>query len=193
MAKLTQKQENFCLAYIETGNASEAYRRSYNTSKMKPESINVKACELLKDVKVSVRVGELKVKAQERNEVTVDKLISELSKIAFVKESDFYHDDGSVKLLSELTDDQKAALASYRFKSIRTGEKDENGNSEMIDIPFFTSHDKIKAIDLLMKHLGGYEKDNGQKKQDINITTEIDPSKLSKDTMRELLESRNAD
>ncbi|TIS17849.1 MAG: hypothetical protein E5X10_01890, partial [Mesorhizobium sp.] len=30
MAKdeLTQKQEAFCLAYVETGNASEAYRRS---------------------------------------------------------------------------------------------------------------------------------------------------------------------
>ncbi|MEX5924590.1 terminase small subunit [Providencia hangzhouensis] len=24
---LTTKQENFCLAYIETGNASEAYKR----------------------------------------------------------------------------------------------------------------------------------------------------------------------
>jgi phage terminase small subunit len=40
---LTVKQENFCLAYMETGNASEAYRRAYNAGKMKPAVINVKA------------------------------------------------------------------------------------------------------------------------------------------------------
>ena len=28
--KLTPKQEAFILAYLETGNASEAYRRAYN-------------------------------------------------------------------------------------------------------------------------------------------------------------------
>ena len=36
---LTPKQENFCLAYLETGNASEAYRRAYDVANMKPESI----------------------------------------------------------------------------------------------------------------------------------------------------------
>jgi phage terminase small subunit len=44
---LTIKQETFVLAYIETGNASEAYRLSYNATKMKPASINRKATELL--------------------------------------------------------------------------------------------------------------------------------------------------
>lgn len=39
---LTQKQEAFALAYFETGNASEAYRRAYNAENMKPESINRK-------------------------------------------------------------------------------------------------------------------------------------------------------
>ncbi|SQE31532.1 Terminase small subunit [Mannheimia haemolytica] len=29
MTELTPKQEAFCLAYIETGNASEAYRQAY--------------------------------------------------------------------------------------------------------------------------------------------------------------------
>ena len=34
MNELTQKQENFCLAYIETGNASEAYRKAYNAAEI---------------------------------------------------------------------------------------------------------------------------------------------------------------
>ena len=33
---LTPKQEAFCLAYMETGNASEAYRRAYDADNMKP-------------------------------------------------------------------------------------------------------------------------------------------------------------
>lgn len=56
---LTPKQEAFCLAYLETGNASEAYRRSYSAENMKPQSINVNASKLLADTKIALRVKEL--------------------------------------------------------------------------------------------------------------------------------------
>ena len=46
--KLTPKQEAFCLAYLETGNASEAYRRCYNTStNMAAATVNREAARLL--------------------------------------------------------------------------------------------------------------------------------------------------
>jgi hypothetical protein len=76
--KLTVKQEAFCLAYMETGNASEAYRRAYNAGKMKPESIWVNAGQLLENTKVALRVAELQAKAAERSAITVDDLITEL-------------------------------------------------------------------------------------------------------------------
>lgn len=57
---LTIKQENFCLAYIETGNASEAYRRAYNAGKMKEKTIWEKASTLLADGKVAARTEELR-------------------------------------------------------------------------------------------------------------------------------------
>lgn len=76
--KLTVKQEAFCLAYMETGNASEAYRRAYSAGKMSADVIAVKACEVLKNGKVTVRVQELQAKAVERNQLTVDDLIAEL-------------------------------------------------------------------------------------------------------------------
>ena len=69
---LTPKQESFCLSYIETGNASEAYRRSYNAGNMKPESINVNASKLLADTKIAQRIDELKTAHVERHNVTVD-------------------------------------------------------------------------------------------------------------------------
>lgn len=75
---LTPKQEAFALAYVETGNASEAYRRSYNAEKMKPEVIAVKASELLAHGKVSVRVKELQADLAERHKLTVDDLLREL-------------------------------------------------------------------------------------------------------------------
>ena len=75
---LTQKQENFCLAYIETGNASEAYRRSYSCGKMKTETINRKAFDLFQNGNVTARIDELRKEAVKRNEITVDDLIAEL-------------------------------------------------------------------------------------------------------------------
>ena len=75
---LTIKQENFCLAYIETGNATEAYRRAYDASKMKDAVINVKASELLANGKVTVRLEELRKPIIERHNITVDDLLAEL-------------------------------------------------------------------------------------------------------------------
>lgn len=75
---LTPKQEAFALAYVETGNASEAYRRSYSAAKMKPASVAVNASKLLADAKVALRVQALQAKAVERHEITVDDLIREL-------------------------------------------------------------------------------------------------------------------
>lgn len=78
LMKLTVKQEAFCLAYIETGNASEAYRRSYDVQDMKPESINRKAKELIDNGKITARVAELQQSLVKRHEVTVDSLMLEL-------------------------------------------------------------------------------------------------------------------
>ncbi|WP_428142382.1 terminase small subunit [Delftia acidovorans] len=75
---LTIKQEAFALAYVETGNASEAYRRSYNAENMKPAVIAVKASELLANGNVAVRVAALQASHVERHEITVSDLIREL-------------------------------------------------------------------------------------------------------------------
>ncbi len=50
---LTPKQEKFCLAYLETGNASEAYRRAYNAAKMKAATVNRNAKALLDNTKIT--------------------------------------------------------------------------------------------------------------------------------------------
>jgi len=81
MANLTPKQEAFALAYVETGNASEAYRRSYDAENMKPESIWVEACRTLGDPNVGLRVSELQTAARERTLVTVESITRELEQL----------------------------------------------------------------------------------------------------------------
>lgn len=75
---LTPKQEAFCLAYLETGNASEAYRRAYSAENMKAATIAVKASELLSNGKITVRLGELRKSAARRHQITLDDLLREL-------------------------------------------------------------------------------------------------------------------
>jgi len=75
---VTPKQEAFCLAYIETGNASEAYRRAYNAENMKPETVNRKAKDLLDNGKITARLAELREPILERHGDTVDSLLKEL-------------------------------------------------------------------------------------------------------------------
>lgn len=76
---MTPKQEAFARVYVETGNASEAYRRAYNVSPdSKPNTIEKRACELLKNGKVAGRLAEIQAAAQQRHEITVDSLVAEL-------------------------------------------------------------------------------------------------------------------
>lgn len=78
---LTEKQEAFCRAFVETGNASEAYRRSYDAKNMGQNTIAVKASEMLSKDNVSVRLQQLREVHQKRHNVTVDSLVAELEEI----------------------------------------------------------------------------------------------------------------
>lgn len=76
--RFTEKMELFCLAYIETGNASEAYRRSYNTANMADKTAQREGYNLLQNPLVQARIEELRTKVMERHEITVDTLLAEL-------------------------------------------------------------------------------------------------------------------
>lgn len=59
--RLTPKQEAFAQAYVETGNASEAYREAYPKARSwKPETVHSKASHLLNNGKVLARINELR-------------------------------------------------------------------------------------------------------------------------------------
>jgi phage terminase small subunit len=72
------ERRGFARAYVETGNASEAYRRAYNASSMKDETIWRKAKECLDNGKVTARIEALRAEHAQRHNITVDSLTCEL-------------------------------------------------------------------------------------------------------------------
>ncbi len=69
--KLTPKQRKFAEEYVNTGNASEAYRRAYDVGPdTKLETIATKASHLLAEYNISTRVSELQKKEAEDFQIT---------------------------------------------------------------------------------------------------------------------------
>lgn len=78
MSKLTAKQTKFVQKYLETGNASEAYRQSYNVKNMSVKAYQLEACRLLENPSVSLAIKKGQEKARERHEVTLESITKEL-------------------------------------------------------------------------------------------------------------------
>jgi len=76
--KLKPKQEGFCQSYVETGNASEAYRRNYKTDHMSEATVNNSAYRLMRNDEIKMRLEELRKRHQKRHDITVDRITSEL-------------------------------------------------------------------------------------------------------------------
>lgn len=75
---LTPKQEAFALAYVETGNAAEAYRRAYDVKAATQHStIYSAASHLLADPKIATRVAQLQDQAASLSLYTVKQAFEE--------------------------------------------------------------------------------------------------------------------
>jgi phage terminase small subunit len=78
MSDLTPKQEAFALAYVETGNAAEAYRRAYDVrAATQHSSIYVAASKLLDNAKIMQRVADLQKQAADMCLYTVKDAFTE--------------------------------------------------------------------------------------------------------------------
>ena len=76
---LTPKESTFARLYVETGNATEAYRQAYDHN-----GNDATACRGAHDVlhrqTVAAYVGDLQAEHRERHKVTVDQLTDQLEK-----------------------------------------------------------------------------------------------------------------
>lgn len=83
--KLTPKQTKFCYNFIKyEGNASEAYRKSYNVKKATDKTIWENACKLKKRTKVATRIMAIEQKMQKKLEITIDTQIRKLEDVLYI-------------------------------------------------------------------------------------------------------------
>ena len=74
-SRLTDKQERFCLEYVRTGVASEAYRLIYSAGRMSDKQVWEESSKLMANPKVAQRVAEIReeVTAPARKSLSIDK------------------------------------------------------------------------------------------------------------------------
>lgn len=152
---LTPQQEQFATGLACGLSQAEAYRKAYPKSlKWKDKAVWANASKLAADTKVFVRVKELAEQAAAKNEVTVERVIGELAKIAFGNKRDLmrWGPSGVILTSSEQISDDAAAMV----QSVEESTSMHGGSLKI------KTHDKVKALELLGRHLGVFEKDNQQ-------------------------------
>ena len=149
--KLTPKQMRFVDEYMVDFNATQAaIRAGY-----KAKTAHVIGAENLRKPKIAEEIARRQKDLQRRTEVTQERVVMELARIAFANIADYIHvetqtrtkDDGTevtyqtvmFNETQELSADQRAALAVVK--------QSVNGFELKL-------HDKIKALELLGRHIG---------------------------------------
>ena len=122
---MTIKQELFAQAYIETGNASEAYKRAYNTQ-ANANTVNRKASQLLKHPEVIKLLADLQAIHRQRHKLTIDDILQEL-------------EDARQKALSAETPQCSAAISATMGKAKLLGLDKKAGVNENPMMAFITS------------------------------------------------------
>lgn len=133
------RYERFCLEYVIDLNGT----RAATAAGFSPKGARFRASELLKRSDVADRISELKAKQQQRLEITADRVLLEVARVAFATMGDFgtWGKNGVTLIDSDkLTPDQMAAVLEV-----------SEGENKRVSIKL---HSKVAALDRLMKHLG---------------------------------------
>lgn len=156
MAKLTEKQKRFVEEYLIDLNATQAaIRAGY-----KVNNARIIAAENLSKLNIAEAIEKALAERSRRTGVNQDRVIQELAKIAFINAPDVINTkDATIK--AGATSDDTAAIQSVKVKVIPTKE----GEGVEREIKF---NDKIKALELLGKHLGMWKD-----KLDVDIKVPI--------------------
>lgn len=142
MAKLTSKQKRFVEEYLIDLNATQAAIRAGYSAKRASEL----GYQLLQKTTVSRAVAEAMAERSRRTGINQDRIVRELAKIALINPTDVINlDEATIR--EDANKDDTAAIASVRVKRIPT----ENGDIIEREIKVA---DKLKALELLGKHLG---------------------------------------
>lgn len=153
---LTEKQKRFCEEYLVDLNATQAYKRAgYSVSNN--GAAESASSRLLSNVKVQTYIAELRADQQRRTAITADKVIIELAHVAMGRISNVVKVRNNVVEITDfdkLEEQELAAIAAVKQDQIVSENHEQFKTS-------ITMHNKVKALELLGKHLGLF--------QDVNM------------------------
>lgn len=169
--KLTDKQKRFCEEYLIDLNATQAAIRAGYSAK----TAYSMGQRMLKKVEVQEYIFNLQKKRSERTEITADKVIEELAAIAFSDRTKIasVNANGTVDIAATDT------LPDEIRKTISCIKEGKFG----VEV---SSYDKIKALELLGRHLGMFterKEDEASKEQEISFN--IVPASQKSDSQDE--------
>ncbi len=154
--QLTRRQQRFVEEYLIDLNATQAAIRAGYSAKRASEIGH----QLLQKTTVAAAVDKALAIRSRRTGINQERILLELARIALVNASDVINmdeatvDDGAAR-------EDTAAIASVRVKVIPT----KGGNITEREVKL---HDKLKALELLGKHLGMF-KDRVDVSVDVNL------------------------
>jgi len=136
MAKINARQQKFIEEYlIDLNGTQAAIRAGYS-----PRS----AQRMLSDANIKNEIAAAAAERSRRTGITQDEVLRELAKIAFLNPADLIDLD-TAAVRDEAKPDDTAAILSVKVKTSASGEITER------DVK---TYDKMKALELLGKHLG---------------------------------------
>ena len=129
--------------YLIDLNATQAaIRAGYS-----PKTANEQGNRLLTNVSVQTELNKQMAKRSRRTGVTQDRVVRELAKIAFLDMTQVVDDHGRIR--DDATPEDRACIESIKYKS-SSGDQGESVEREV------KVASKLKALELLGKHLGMY-------------------------------------
>ncbi|MFA6012768.1 MAG: terminase small subunit [Desulfobacteraceae bacterium] len=145
---MTPKQKLFIQEYIVDLNATQAALRSGYSERT---AFRIGAENMQKPVIREAIEFAIKERS-ERTQLKADAVLKELSHIIFFNVKRIFTADGHLKSLSEMDEADTAAISSMEVAERMTGDT-------TIRVTRIKFHDKNKAIDSAMRHLGMYNND----------------------------------
>jgi len=154
---MTPKQQRFCEEYLVDLNATQAaLRAGYSRA-----SAYAIGSENLKKPEVAAEIARLRDAQAERTAIKADRVLEELARIAFGSPAAFFHGDGRLKSITEMDESVVATIAQFEATSVK-GDGDFPATITKVK-----SWDKLRALELLGKHLGMWRETSAEETVDV--------------------------
>lgn len=131
---LTERERRFCEEFVVDSNAMRAARE------VGYKDADRSSANCMNRPAVKRKITQLFEEKQKRTEITADRVLTEIGRIAFADITHIFDEQGNIKPHAEWPEEFSAAIKSMKFS-----------DGQLTDIQL---HDKPSALEKVMKYLG---------------------------------------